>query len=173
MVITGFILSIAAVLVAGLSLGWNIYRDVIIKPRLKVSLSFSSIIRRSAATNPFVCSNENIVPRTGGFVLLEAVNHGPGEIRCTIIMGAKRRGIGRQKRWVIFSDDHHEASMALPTTLSVGQPLRLVIPFESGVLDGQIDKIGIKDAFGRIHWAPRKTLKKMTAVFQRDELKRA
>ena len=66
--------SIFALITGSLSLGWNIYRDVVLKPRLKVSFGIKSILvegeqyRLSEAGPPFLA--------------LQATNHGPGEVVC-------------------------------------------------------------------------------------------
>ena len=164
--IAGFVISVFAVVLAGVSLGWNIYRDIIIKPRLKVDLSFATMIHHRDGGNPSVITNKREISGSNPFVLLEAVNHGPGAIRCTTIMATKRRGLWGHQLAFLRHDVHHEASVELPAPIEVGQPLRLAIPLRSDCFLGEnLDRIGIKDSYDRIHWAPRKTLRKMAAVF--------
>lgn len=166
MEIAGLVISVFAVILAGVSLGWNIYRDIIIKPRLKVDLSFATMIHHRDGGNPTIVSNKGEISGINPFILLEAVNHGPGAIRCTTIMAIKRRGLWRHQLAFLRHDVHHEASVELPATIEVGQPLRLAIPLRpDGFLGDNFDRIGIKDTFDRVHWAPRKTLRKMAAVF--------
>jgi len=54
-------------LMAGLSLGWNIYRDVILKPRLKIVFGVFSLVGRGVQKQTYL--------------MVKATNHGPGAIR--------------------------------------------------------------------------------------------
>ena len=166
MAIAGLIISVFAVVIAGVSLGWNIYRDIIIKPRLKVDLCFATMLHHRDGGNPSVLKNKEEILDSNPFVILEAINHGPGNIRCTAIMAIKRRGIWNHQRAFIRHDVHHEASADLPVTLEVGQPLSLAIPLRAdGFLGDNFDRIGIKDSYERMHWVPRKTIRKMTSAY--------
>src|SRR5206468_626278 len=73
------VLSFFAVLISAFSLGWNVYRDVILKPRLKVRLSWTRLLDTAG-------------PRGSPFLQLSIVNHGPGDIICGMPMI-------RNKRW--------------------------------------------------------------------------
>ncbi len=66
------LISIFSLMLAMLSLGWNIYRDVILKPRLKIRYELKTLVR------PGSSSREN-------YIVLSATNYGPGKIRCDMI----------------------------------------------------------------------------------------
>src|SRR5208283_2922760 len=60
-------ISVLAFVVSGVSLGWNIYRDVILKARVRVRFSFSQVVHSAGAPES---------PHLG----LSAVNLGPGDV---------------------------------------------------------------------------------------------
>ena len=65
--IIAIIISIFSVLVAAVSLGWNIYRDVILKPKVVVTFAIKNIVGEGRAPSP-------------DYVGISAVNHGPGPV---------------------------------------------------------------------------------------------
>src|SRR5436309_1740684 len=66
--------SIFALIASFLSLGWNIYRDVVLKPRLKVAFGIKSMVREA---------QEGRLSEMGpSFLELNGTNHGPGEVVC-------------------------------------------------------------------------------------------
>ena len=78
-------ISLGALVVSVFSLGWNFYRDVVLKPRLSVRIMKRYIVH---GTNNF-----------GPFVNISAVNVGPGEINCETVNIAKKscfRFLGRK-----------------------------------------------------------------------------
>jgi hypothetical protein len=77
-------ISLIAVLISGLSLGWNIYRDVILKPRLSVDIAFGSLIQSSKGNGRMLITSKTNT-RDGAFIIITGTNHGPGQIRCTTI----------------------------------------------------------------------------------------
>ena len=66
-------ISIISLVVATFSVGWNVYRDVILKPRLKVALEILALV--SEAGNH------------GTFVALTGTNFGPGELTVSMVHG--------------------------------------------------------------------------------------
>src|SRR6059036_3741600 len=67
--------SILALIGSSVSLGWNIYRDVVLKPRLKVAFGIKSMVREN---------EEHRISEMGRpFLELKGTNHGPGEVVCS------------------------------------------------------------------------------------------
>ena len=64
------LISVASVFVAALALGWNIYRDVVLKPRVRVRFHIASILGEQG--------------RLGTYLSLSATNHGPGRVRLSM-----------------------------------------------------------------------------------------
>ena len=153
-------ISLVAVGVSLFALGWNIYRDVIIKPRLKVSLGFASIARTESG-NPLLITTSRRIPANNPFIVVQGVNHGPGKIRCTAIMAIAKDRERRKRLGVIAHDSNHEASQTLPKVLEVGDQVTLSVPLLADCFFNDARRVGIKDSFGRVHWARRGTVRRM------------
>lgn len=148
--LTALTISFVSILVAGLSLGWNIYRDVILKPRMRVRFQVSTIVHPALPSQTFLG--------------LTTVNHGPGRITCNMIHVKTaplwRRVLRSVKQGVIIGDWTNPLRGKLPKTLEVGETLTLLLPYEKRCfLSSDSTHIGIIDTFGRTHWAPRSQVK--------------
>jgi len=153
--------SLIAVLISGLSLGWNIYRDVIIKPRMSVDIAFGALIQSSRGNGTTLITSKTN-PRDGAFIVMTGTNHGPGQIRCTTVTTRTSDDKGGKIPTFMFHDDTHPISDPLPHNVEPGQCIHLVFPYDTeGFLSKPIKRIGIKDSFDRTHWAPRKSLMQM------------
>ena len=60
-------ISIFSVITATLSLGWNIYRDIILKSRVKVSARIMAVVIEDCKEHP-------------EYLIVSAINHGPVKI---------------------------------------------------------------------------------------------
>jgi hypothetical protein len=145
------IISIFSVLVAAFSLGWNIYRDVILKPKVVVTFAIKNIVAVGRAPSP-----DNIG--------ISAVNHGPGPlILNTIILKQSsfwRRLFRKEKFAVLMHDLKNPYSSKLPRRLEVGESLDLFVPFnENCFLKEPFTHLGLSDSFGRSNWARTGTMK--------------
>lgn len=162
-------ISIVAVIISGISLGWNIYRDIILKPSLKTDISFGSLIPSPTGGNPSLLTSKSNPRGPRPFIVIEGVNHGPGAIRCTAIRLRATDDEGGSLPRVLLHDTSHEASDALPCTIEPGQPIHLALPYvHDCFLQEPIVRIGIKDSFDRIHWAPKRSLAEMKEQYRRD-----
>jgi hypothetical protein len=141
-------LSIFAVGTSLFSLGWNVYRDVILKPRFRVRLRIAerpSDITRQRPPEPWWSRNPNgaWVP----YLELSVVNLGPG----LVVVGAAVIKVGGTVERVLA--EH------LGTRLEKGERIGIMLPnSDECVLDKKLRRIGIRDTFGRVRWAPRKDL---------------
>lgn len=132
--------------VSAFSLGWNIYRDIVLKGRLKVSCHISTILHGSMPTFKAIS--------------ISGVNHGPGKIKCTHIVwtkGGLLAGLlGKATIGTVIEDSTNRYSSKLPKDLDVGERVDLLLPHvKDSVLSIKPNRIGISDSFGRKHWAPR------------------
>jgi hypothetical protein len=66
-------ISLASLLIAATSLGWNIYRDIILKPKLRVAVRVAKIIQRTQDGN---------LDR----VIVTVTNFGPGKTRAEMLI---------------------------------------------------------------------------------------
>jgi len=152
------IIAVLALLVASFSIFWNIYRDILLKPRLKVRVQISIIIRDNSI-------------KKDSFIDITVTNMGPGVITCEAIFARKRALF----RWLqpplafIVPDYTNPLSAQLPKKLEVGEKITLLLPYEeNAILATKPTHLGIRDSFIRIHWADRDSLKKAIKSYLKD-----
>ena len=155
---TPILISLGALVLSCFALGWNVYRDVILKPRLKVRLMIS-----------FVLHGEYQSPDK---ISINATNFGPNRIRCESIHAKNAplwRLILRKVEYAFIVDDYTDPySTRLPCELEVGQNCKLFMPFEKDCLFAEsFTHVGITDSFGRTHWAPKKDIVKARKSYKK------
>ena len=151
-------ISVLAVIISSLSLGWNIFRDVILKSRVKVTIRTSYIYDNGK--------------RYGPYVNIFVTNLGPGSIICEGVYCAKKslfRFLGyhisklfdKHNKWMhIMHDYENPYSDPLPKKLDIGERISLLFPVdEKNFISENPTHVGIIDSFGRYHWADRKNLR--------------
>jgi hypothetical protein len=164
------ITSLAALAISAFALGWNVYRDVVLKPRLRVSVGIDSINQDDEWHGPFVA--------------VRMVNLGPGQITIDSRVMAHRpllkviawytarllhisvigRPIAPAFNWpmeyaMIVPDYTNPYSVKLPKRLEVGEKAILLLPCKRGsFLAEDPTHMGVTDSFGRYHWASRESL---------------
>jgi hypothetical protein len=137
------IISFGSLVVAAISLGWNVYRDVIRKPKLAVTLRVGAI----------VFSREKHVDR----VIVSITNFGPGKTTANMLQLRKSswwRRLFRQQRFAALIHDYSDSlSGRLPAPLDVGERLDLTFRFGSDLfLLRDFTHVGVSDPFGRVYW---------------------
>jgi hypothetical protein len=163
MSLSAFILSLISLMIAILSLGWNVYRELALRPRLIVFLDVSVVL------------SENILPNTLR-VILNCTNFGPGTCHCEIIkLLTYKHGwlnvlLRRTKtHGVLIHDYKSSIGSQLPKSLAVGERMSLVFPYERDCfLKDNFSKLGIQDSFGRTHWIPKKMLLRARNRYLKD-----
>src|ERR1700730_2664203 len=112
-------ISLGSMLVAATSLGWNIYRDVIRKPKLRITLMVGAV----------VFSSEKHVGR----VVVTITNFGPGKTRASMLQVRKSswwRRLFRQQKYAALLHDYEDSlSGRLPAPLDVGEKVDLTFRF--------------------------------------------
>jgi hypothetical protein len=136
-----------SLLIAALALGWNIYRDVIMKGRIKIKFCWRDIIDEQKITS--------------NMIMLSGVNHGPGKVVLRMIITKNTSIIRRLRRTVEYGFvklmyQPSEYSDKLPKELDIGDELNLVFPSSAGFASAEFTHIGLRDNFDRIHWAKKK-----------------
>ena len=154
------IISVFSVLVAAFSLGWNIYRDVILKPRVKVDFGVRIIVQEDT-------------PERAKYVVLTATNHGPGIVNLSMVqmkdISLIKWLLRRQKYAVVLHDYTNPLSGQLPYKLEVGEKIDLLFPYNKEcMLKEGWSHIGISDSFGRVHWARSKQVKEAIKKWRQD-----
>jgi hypothetical protein len=145
-------ISTLALALSFVSLGWNIYRDVILKPRLRVRFGVSQ----------FLFPDNSLTPH---FLKLSVFNLGPGDAR---VVAARARTRPFFLRWfdeeplaTVIHDYNDPFCAKLPAKIAVGETIAITFPIaEKCLLDTKLFSIGAEDSFGRVYWAPRKDLRR-------------
>ncbi len=154
------VISIFSLILACLSLGWNIYRDLVLKARLKVRFYIATIVARGQQGR-------------SNYLVLTVTNFGPGEITCKTVCCKNRPLFVLTKKEftqaIIIHNYLNPLSGQLPTKLKVGDTLQLLFPYDKDCfLKEQMTHIGICDSFDREHYAPTKEVKKAKRSFNKD-----
>jgi hypothetical protein len=140
------LISLGSMLVAATSLGWNVYRDVIRKPKLRITLLVGGII----------FSQEKHAER----VVVTITNFGPGKTEAKMLQLRKssfwRRLFRQQEYAALLHDWEDSLSGRLPVSLDIGEKVDLTFRFTPNLfLTHDFTQIGISDPFGKVYWCKR------------------
>lgn len=150
-------ISIFSVIVAAFSLGWNIYRDVMLKAKVKVAFGVRVMLHSS-------------MPERPRLLIISATNFGPGAVTLSAIYVKNaplwRRVLRKTEYGFIMHDYANPMSGQLPKKLEMGEKLDLLLPYDKEcLLSADCTHIGLTDYFGRTHWAPRSDVKKAKQAY--------
>jgi len=156
------VISFFAIIISIVTISWIIYKDILLKPRLKGRIQISNIHQRNRTIGPFAD--------------ITFVNHGPGHIIVESIWVHKKslwRWLFRKLRWAFVMHDYtNPLSSNLPRKLEVGEKITLLFKCENKLfLATEPTHIGLKDSFGKIHWVNKKSLKIATKEYLKDHPK--
>lgn len=151
-------ISSASLLLSGIALGWNIYKDVILKARLKVTFNISIIVTPGMDERP-------------EYLAINVTNFGPGPVTVEMIVAKNapfwRRILRRPQYAMIAWDYTNPLSARLPKTLQLGERMVLLLDYdENAFLRGKFTHVGVADSFNRNHWASSKSLLKAKREWQ-------
>ena len=151
-------ISIISVLFAGLSLGWNIYRDVVLKANIRISFAIMTLVQRGISARP-------------EYINITATNFGPGLVNLSMIEIKNsswwRWLLRKEEHAVVIHDSENPLSGQLPCKLEVGEKLNLLLPYdEQCFLKEGWSHVGVNDYFGRTHWACKKDVKEAIQKWQ-------
>lgn len=154
------IVSIGSAIVASLALGWNIYRDIVLKAKVIVSFSVIFIFHETLPDRP-------------KYLNITATNFGPGVVSLDTIVAADRplwRRLFRRVRYAMINPDYsNPLSGRLPAKIETGDKIVLLLPYnDQCLLSHKFTHVGLTDFFDRTHWAPASDLKKAHAKWLRD-----
>ncbi len=154
------LISVVSILVATFSLGWNVYRDVILKPKVVVSLAKKNIIGAGVTPSP-------------DYIGIHAVNHGPGKVILNTIILKDSSFLKRLKKKEIHAVMMHDwtnpHSSSLPAKLDVGESIDLFAPYDKECfLKESYTHLGLSDSFGRSNWADVKDIIKLKEKWSQD-----
>ena len=153
------LISFGALSIAVFSLGWNFYRDVLLKPRVRATIMISNIHHGDSIHGPYIT--------------IKVTNLGPGLIICESIEMMKKsilsflgrpvlKIFNQQTKYAMVVHDYtNPYSSRLPKELKVGERLTLLLEMnQDSLLAVDPTHVGVADSFGRFHWAKRRSLKK-------------
>ena len=151
-----------SLVIASVALGWNVYRDVILKAKVRV---YFGVFRALAAGQRLADGHR--------YLKISATNHGPGPVTIVMIAGHAaplwRRLLRRPESFVILNDHTNPLNRRLPHKLEIGDTLDLFLPYNDRcVLAGTATRIGVTDSFGRVLLAPAKNLAEAREQFRKD-----
>lgn len=152
--------SIGSFLIAAFALGWNVYRDVVLKPRVRVSLNVSEIVVSGQGSQKQV-------------VALSCVNLGPGDVFLKSVFAQNTsfwiRLTKRRKGYFVMHERSDGYGGSLPTRIGVGETLNLFWDYEPKcLLIHEFTKVGVVDSFGRAHWARRNQVERARRQYRAD-----
>ena len=153
-------ISLISVLIASTSLGWNIYRDVVLKAKVDVFFAIVTIFHES-------------LPHRPQYLNLKVTNFGPGVVNISMICAKEsewwRRLLRKTRHAVINADYINPMSSKLPAKIDMGDKIELLLPYDGDCfLQSHFTHIGVSDYYGRVHWAPKQQLKKAYKSWQKD-----
>lgn len=161
------LISVTALLISAFSLGWNVYRDVILKPRLKITTQISYIFHGEEKLGPYI----NI----------QTTNHGPGFITCESVHIARKsklrflgqkilKSINKENKYAhVVHDYTNPYSAKLPKKLEVGERMDLFFhENKDAFMAVDPTHVGIFDSYGRQHWSTSESLKQAKKDYFKD-----
>ena len=151
------VVSLISICVASLSLGWNIYRDIGLKPRVFVKFGVTYLDfhedRKSLAI-----SVTNL-----------------GRISITVnAINIKERSFWRNplkktKYGYVQPDKGNSISDKLPKKLEAGEDAEFLLPYyENCLLKESLSHIGLQTSFGKIYWTKTRDMKKARKLWLED-----
>ena len=157
--LAALVISILALLVSFANLGWNMYRELALRGRLRVTFGVKEVYHAT-------------FPKPLTKTMVSAVNIGPGEVKVSMVIYKKaalwRRLLRRVEHGCIIYDFTEKLSGRLPCKLEVGDGVDLVFKYPDFTLDPGTTHVGLRDTFGRAHWAPRRDVRKFYRQFAKD-----
>lgn len=152
------IISSISAAVSFFALGWNFYRDVVLKSRTSGSISISNIYHGNKVHGPFIT--------------ITFVNLGPGKLHLESIYIARLywwRFLGRSVPKAFKSETQYAHVMwdytnpyssKLPIALDIGEKASFLLNSDQeSFLSVNPTHVGVTDSFGRFHWVSSRSLR--------------
>lgn len=157
------LVSFISLSVSVLALGWNIYRDIILKSKVKVSARVKMALGQTQQ-------------KSEKFVAITAVNFGPGAANLQMIHAKEKvdgfSGLFRSQHGIIKYIKIDPYSSALPIKIEMGDKAFFQLPYNKNCfLKNKLKALGISDVFGRVHWISKKDIRFIESEYQKDFLK--
>lgn len=156
--IVALAMSLTALFISGANLGWNIYKEIGLKARLRLKFNLSGI-------------HHETFPEPLTRFVFSVTNMGPGKIKINMIhlKDARwwRRLLRSEKCAIVIHDYEHQLGGKLPSDLEMGDRMDLTFPEDISFMEKSFTHIGIADSFGRIHWASSRHMTKARKALEK------
>lgn len=154
------LISILSACISAISLGWNVYRDIVLKAKIIINFGVRTIVQEGNQNRP-------------QYVVISATNHGPGSVNLSMIEVRNTslwRWLFRKGEFGVVMHDYTNAlSGQLPKKLEVGERIDLLFPYDKECfLSSGWSHVGVNDSFGRSHFAKRVQVKVANKRWQQD-----
>lgn len=153
------IISILSFLVAAFSLGWNVYRDVLLKPKLRVTFLLADLVSVGLG-------------KAEQKIILSAVNLGPGILNLQMIhtkTSSFWRILLRMVEPGLITYDNPPGGSHLPCKLDVGDTATFLFDYDAPFIQDRFSHIGIRDSFGKLHWAARHDVRRAKRFYNKEQ----
>jgi hypothetical protein len=153
------IVSCLSLVISGIALGWNIYKDVYLRARVRTLFRLMVLMAGNHREWRYCFS---------------ATNLGPGKVNLQALALVKwsiwRKLTRHLEHAVMLHDFKHPLGGKLPYDLDVGQGTQLTFnPDECKFLSENYTHIGLTDSFGRIHWCRRQDMKDAVKAYREKQ----
>lgn len=149
--------STIALILAIFTLGWNIFRDVVNRNRVRVTGLIGPLVGPADKTTDHC------------HIVITAVNCGPAPNTLSGISLQKSKFGKRPEYAFALEDWKNPHSARFPHTFGVGEQAQYIFPFNKGcLLKMEPTKIGLWDVFGKTHWMNRRVVKRMVGAWQKE-----
>jgi len=153
-------ISLFSACIAAVSLGWNIYRDIVLKAKVHIDFGIRTIIQHGNDERP-------------QYVIITATNHGPGVINLSMVqmkVTSFFKWLFRKAKYAVVMHDYtNPLSGQLPHRLEVGEKIDILFPYDRDcLLHSGCSHVGISDYYGRNHWAKKQQVKEAVEQWQKD-----
>lgn len=154
------VISSCSAAIAFFALGWNVFRDIIAKPKIKVKFGKKVLVDAK-----FPESHSSLIEISG-------TNFGPGNVTCTTVCAKKSslylRLLRKEECYFVIVDFDAPFGDRLPKKIEPGDRVSLHMEYEKEVLNTDFTDIGIGDSFGRVHWAKKQDVIRFLAQRAED-----
>ena len=153
------ILGTVSIILASASLFWNIYRDILLRPRTRVTSRISSIHHGGKTYGPYVD--------------ITLVNKGPGKVVIDNIVMKEaciKNLLARQPRFaVIIYDYENMYNPKMPTEVPIYEKTTQFLPYDKdSFLKQNPSRYGFIDSLGRYHWVRRRDLREVVQKYNKE-----
>lgn len=150
------VISIVSLVIAIFVLCWNIFRDVILKARVKVRFRVKTLV--------FPMSSDSST-----MLALSVLNLGPGNIKINSLPILKKKKFLRKAKYAVLIHDYlDDLGAKIPCELEVGDEKDFFFQFNMNCfLKEEYTHFGVKNSFGRNHWASRRDFKAVKGTYKK------